>query len=47
MFRMESWDDRLGCQTHDDGTLKAGPGWFSRIMSVLLRIDLIHRVSMP
>ncbi len=35
-FRMESWDDRLGCQTHDDGTLKPA-GQVFRDIAVLLR----------
>jgi hypothetical protein len=35
-FRMESWDDRLGCQTHDDGTLKPA-GLVFKDMGVLLR----------
>jgi hypothetical protein len=35
-FRMETWDDRLGCQTHDDGTLKPA-GLVFKDMGVLLR----------
>jgi len=35
-FRMESWDDRLGCQVHDDGTLKPA-GLVFKDMGVLIR----------
>jgi len=35
-FRMESWDDRLGCQVHDDGTLKPA-GQAFKDLAMLLR----------
>jgi hypothetical protein len=35
-FRMESWDDRLGAQVHDDGTLKPA-GQVFKDLALLLR----------
>jgi hypothetical protein len=37
-FRMESWDDRLGTQVHDDGTLKPAGQVFRDIATVLRSI---------
>ena len=37
-FRMESWDDRLGAQVHDDGTLKPAGQVFRDIATVLRSI---------
>jgi hypothetical protein len=39
-FRMESWDDRLGAQVHDDGTLKPSGQVFRDIAVVLRSIQL-------
>jgi hypothetical protein len=38
-FRMESWDDRLGTQVHDDGTLKPAGQVFRDIAIVLRSIQ--------
>ena len=40
-FRMESWDDRLGTQVHDDGTLKPAGQVFKDIAFVLRSIHFI------
>jgi hypothetical protein len=39
-FRMESWDDRLGAQAHDDGTLKPAGQVFRDIALVLRSVRL-------
>jgi hypothetical protein len=38
-FRMESWDDRLGTQVHDDGTLKPAGRVFKDLSVVLKSIS--------
>ncbi|MGA9062589.1 MAG: hypothetical protein WB341_13095 [Terracidiphilus sp.] len=40
-FRMESWDDRLGTQVHDDGTVKPAGQVFRDIALILRSIQFI------
>jgi hypothetical protein len=40
-FRMESWDDRLGAQVHDDATLKPAGQVFRNLATLLRTIHLV------
>ena len=40
-FRMESWDDRLGAQVHDDGTLKPAGQVFKDLALLLRSISFV------
>jgi hypothetical protein len=40
-FRMESWDDRLGTQVHDDATLKPAGQVFRNLATLLRTIHLV------